>query len=95
MTALTWWKPKSMQSMRSERSSTKYFWMEELAASMLSRYSLRALVALSRASSYLSRRFWNSFSMTRSRLCLGRFSSATEAYSLLRCFSTICSLFSA
>ena len=49
--------------MRSERSSTKYFWMEAFAESMHSMYSFLALVAFSRASSYFCFRFWNSFSI--------------------------------
>ena len=40
-----------LTSIRSERSSTKYFCTEEFAASMQSRYSFLALVAFSRDSS--------------------------------------------
>ncbi len=49
-----------LTSMRSERSSTKYFWMDEFAASMQRRYSFLALVAFRRASSYFCFRFCHS-----------------------------------
>ena len=51
-----------LTSMISERSSTKYLWIEELAASMQRRYSFRAFVAFNLASSYFARLLVYSFS---------------------------------
>lgn len=48
-----WWNPKSMQSIRSDRSSTKYLCTVLLVASKHKRYSLRAFNAFSLASKYL------------------------------------------
>lgn len=69
-----WWNPKSIQSIRSDKSSTKYLCTVLLVASKHSRYSLRAFNAFNLASKYLfflwkiySKRFeYNSITKTLS-----------------------------